>query len=198
MVTSEDNFDMAQSVSLPSLFSTILHCNFISVIQILASIFHSNYLSFHIYVSFGISLKLFFWDQVKLKKIKTWNVSKGCLSLDSRYLPLPGQSRKCKMLGRVKYSDVWKKSGITNEIYFGDCVASLLSCPNISGYLMFASTAVIFSNNGCTNWWGWNPGLARESHERLCFAFSVSIVCILMVDADKFYDPNLKRLLKSG
>lgn len=150
MVTSEEDLDTARPVFLPCLFSTLLHWNFICVIQILASIFHSNFLTSHIYVHFG-TLKLFLWDQGKLKTIKTWCLFKGCLSLCSKYLPLPGQSGMDKGLRRVKYSDVWRKSGIIGEIYFGDCVASLLSCPNISGYLTFASTAVIFSTNRSTN-----------------------------------------------
>lgn len=179
------------------------------MIQTLASIFHNNCLSSSIYVQFG-ALKPFLWDQVKLKTIKTWSISKGCLSLDSNYLPLLGQCGKDKMLGRVKYSDVCKKSHIITEIYFGDCVASLLSCPNISHYpfspalnishyLTFASAALIFSTNQCTKQWAWNPGLARESRKRFCFAFSVNIIHILMINIDIcFCDTNLRRTLESG
>lgn len=196
MATSKEDIDTAWSVSLPHLFSTLLHWNFISVIQITASIFHGNCLRSSIYVQTG-TLKLFLWDEVKLNITKHGSISKACL--DSKYLPLPGQGGKDKVLGRVKYSGVWKKSHIITAIYFGYCAAFLLSCPNLSGYLMFASTAVIFSTNRCTNRCAWDPHLAKESHERFSFAFSGNITHILIISIDMcLYDSNLQRLLKSG
>lgn len=181
--TSKEDLDMARSISLPHLFSTLPHWNFIFVIQIIASIFHGNCLRSPIYVQIG-TLKLFLWDEVKLKIIKHWSISKACLSLDSKYLPLPGQSGKDKVLGRVKYSGVWRNIHIITEIYFGYCAAFLLSCPNLSGYRVFASAAVNFSTNQCTNWWAWNPDLARESHERFGVAFSANITHILIINTD--------------
>lgn len=109
MATSKEDIDTARSVSLPHLFSTLLHWNFISVI--LFGSFFTACLRSSICVRTG-TLKLFLWDEVKLNITKHGSISKACLSLDSKYLPLPGQGGKDKVLGRVKYLKVSERKVI--------------------------------------------------------------------------------------